>query len=297
MPEQLRFEVPPRFDGALAKHFLRNHCKLSARMITRLKQEKDGIMMNGKILRTVDKVESGAEVIITLPEEASEYIEPVAGELSILYEDSYLLIIDKQPYMPVHPVKQHQTDTLANIVASYMKDRGERYVFRCHNRLDRNTSGIVVIAKDKFTINLLKNNTEKTYIALVHGELSGSGTIDEPIGLMNGSKIVRQVSPDGSRAVTHYTSLFSSPECSVVRLRLETGKTHQIRCHMSYIGHPLLGDDLYGGRTDIIPRHALHCRKIKFAHPVTNEAMIIKSAVPEDMLEAMNRYNIKNIDD
>lgn len=283
MPEKLFFTVPEQYDGAQAKFFLRGCCGLSARMITHLKREKDGILMNGKNLRTIDRVEKGMTIEIALPEEASEFIEPVSGELDIIYEDAFILAINKPPYMPVHPVKQHQTDTLANLVEYYNKNRGESFVFRAHNRLDRNTSGIVIIAKDKFTINKLKGNTRKYYTAFVHGEMSGSGTIDEPIGLLPDSKIRRHVIPGGARAVTHYEVLSGGRSFSVLRLWLETGRTHQIRCHLSHLGHPLLGDDLYGGNTEYIDRQALHCGEISFIHPVTNKKTVLRADLPEDM--------------
>ena len=259
MAETLKFTVPEEYDQKPAKWFLKGYCSVSTRMITLLKREKEGILMNGKILRTVDPVTAGAQVIINLPEEESSFIEPVEGEPEVVYEDNYLLVVNKPPYMPVHPVKQHQTDTLANIVAFYSQNRGESYVFRALNRLDRNTSGLVMICKDKFTVFKLKHLVEKTYFALVHGEMSGSGTVSAPIGLLEGSKIVRRVIDSGAPAVTHYEVLYSNKEYSFVRLILETGKTHQIRCHMAHLGHPLLGDDLYGGKAELISRQALHC--------------------------------------
>lgn len=283
MPRQLKFTVPQHFDGKPAKWFLKDYCTLSTRMITQLKRENEGILMNGKILRTIDTVVAGAEVVISLPDEDSPFITPTEGELNIVFEDEHLLIVNKPPYLPVHPVKQYQTDTLANYAAFYSKSRGESYVFRALNRLDRNTSGLVMIAKDRFTVNKLKHRVEKIYYALVHGELYGSGTVTAPIGLLPDSKIVRHVLPDGAPAITHYEALYSSKEFSFIKLRLETGKTHQIRCHMSSLGHPLLGDDLYGGSTDLIPRQALHCAEMTFCHPVTEERIHLKTELPEDM--------------
>lgn len=283
MAERLFFTVPAECGGMTAKWFLKGRCGLSTRMITRLKREKDGILMDGKILRTVDQVRAGAEIVISLPGEEFSFIEPVEGVLDIVYEDNCLLAVNKPPEMPVHPVKQHQTDTLANIVTWYAAQKGESYVFRTHNRLDRNTSGLVLMAKDKYSVNLLKNQVHKTYLALVHGSLSGEGVIDAPIGLRDGSKIVRCVREDGSPSVTHYRSLFHSTEYSLLSLWLETGRTHQIRCHMSSLGHPLLGDDLYGGSTERIRRQALHCAEMAFSHPVTGERLLLKAPVPEDL--------------
>lgn len=283
MPEKLRFTVPAAYDQKQAKLFLKGYCGLSTRMITSLKRETEGIVSNGKILRTVDTVRAGQVVTVTLPEEESPYIEPVEGEPEIVFEDSHLLIANKPPFMPVHPVKQYQTDTLANGVVAYSLSRGERYVFRAVNRLDRNTSGLVMIAKNRFTVNRLKNCVHKTYLAAVHGEITQDGTVSAPIGLQEGSKIVRCVTAEGTPAVTHYAVLYSEREYSLLRLWLETGKTHQIRCHMSYLGHPLLGDDLYGGTRERINRHALHCAKMCFRHPVTGEDITVQAALPQDM--------------
>ena len=283
MPETLFFTVPLAYDGKPAKQFLKGCCALSTRMITSLKREKEGIMRNGKILRTVDPVFEGEQVVIHLPGEASSLIVPTEGALSIMFEDAFLLIVNKPPYMPVHPVKQYQTDTLANRVMWYSCTHGEQYVFRAVNRLDRNTSGLVLIAKDRFTVNKLKNGVQKTYLALVHGEMNGAGTVRAPIGLLENSKIVRQVVAQGAPAVTHYTAVYSSEEYSALKLWLETGKTHQIRCHMAYLGHPLLGDDLYGGTRDRMLRHALHCAHMEFVHPVTGALVTVKAPLPEDM--------------
>lgn len=283
MAEVLCFTVPPDCGGMNAKWFLKSHCGLSTRMITRLKREKDGIMMNGKILRTVDRVEAGAEILIHLPQEENSFLEPVKGELDIRFEDSHLLVVNKPPYMPVHPVKQHRTDTLANRVAWFAAQKGEPFIFRAHNRLDRNTSGLVLLAKDKFTVNALKGQVHKVYFALVHGKMQGSGTVSAPIGLHDDSQIVRHVVSEGSPAVTHYEVLYSTKEISMLRLVLETGKTHQIRCHMRHLGHPLLGDDLYGGSLEQISRQALHCGEMTFSHPVTGETVTVQAPIPEDM--------------
>ena len=290
MSEQLSFTVPPDCDGMAAKTFLRWRCGISTRMITRLKREKDGILMDGKKLRTVDPISSGSVITVTLPEEEMS-IEPVKGALNIVFEDAHLLALNKPPFMPVHPVKQHQTDTLANRVAYYAAQRGEDYVFRALNRLDRNTSGLVLVCKDRFCINKLKGAVEKTYLALVHGRVEQQGTVDLPIALRDGSKIVRCTSPDGKPAVTHYRPLSVFDDISLIELKLETGRTHQIRCHMSSIGHPLLGDDLYGGSPELISRQALHCAEMRFVHPVTGETVSLNVMMPDDMQAVIDISN------
>ena len=292
MPEQLKFSVEEKHDNMQAKRYLKQVHGLSTRLITRLKNTPDGILMDGKLLRAVDFVKAGAVITVNLPDEQSEYIEPIEGKLDILYEDSFILAVNKPPFMPVHPVKQHQTDTLANIVVYYAQKRGESYVFRAHNRLDRDTSGIVLIAKDKFTINILKNGVKKTYTALVHGKIGHGGTIAKPIGLLDDSKMVRHVLSEGTPAITHYAPIAFNEQATLLKLQLETGKTHQIRCHMSSMGHPLVGDDLYGGKSDFINRQALHCGTVEFTHPVTSEIITVTAPLPNDIENAVKQYNI-----
>ena len=144
---------------------------------------------------------------------------------------------------------------------------------------------MVMIAKDRFTVNKLKNRVHKTYCAFVHGEVKEGGTVCAPIGLKEDSKIVRHVLESGAPAITHYEAVDSNKEISLLKLWLETGKTHQIRCHMAYLGHPLLGDDLYGGSRELIRRHALHCEKMEFCHPVTGEAIEVRAEMPDDFRE------------
>ncbi|MCH5297109.1 MAG: RluA family pseudouridine synthase [Ruminococcus sp.] len=282
MDNKLIFTVPEEYDNKKAIIFLKEKCGLSARMITRLKRISNGITMDGKLLRTVDYVKSGMTVEILLPNEEMQ-IEPIEGKLDIVYEDKYFLIVNKPPFMPVHPVKQHQSDTLANIVSFYCNNRRESYTFRAINRLDKDTSGLVIIAKDRFCANAMKGITQKTYYALCHGRLEGSGTVSAPIGLLEDSKMVRHILKDGPKAVTHYKSVYADNDYSLLELQLETGRTHQIRCHMASLGHPLLGDDLYGGTLEYIMRQALHCGTVEFVHPVTNNMITVSADIPNDM--------------
>ena len=202
MDRSLFFVVPDSCNGMNAQQFLRYECNLSARMITRLKRENNGILMDGKILRTVDDVIAGKTVVINPPVESS-MIEAVEGTLDIAFEDEHFLIVNKPPFMPVHPVKQHQSDTLANLVTYYMQSKGESYVFRAINRLDRDTSGLVIIAKNRFIANAMKGKIDKIYFALCHGKLEDNGTVNAPIGLTAESKMVRFVIPQGQPAITH----------------------------------------------------------------------------------------------
>lgn len=286
MDNILIFTVPKEYDGVICKEFLKKHCKISSRLITKLVRTENGITRDGKLIRTIDSVNFGDKIEINLPSDNNE-IEPVSGELDIKFEDKHILVVNKPPNMPVHPTKNHQRDTLANIVRYYALSKGEDYTFRAINRIDRDTSGLVLIAKDRFTANGLKG-LYKEYTAVCQGNIVEDGTVDKNIRLKPDSKMVREVNKDGARAVTHYYVLARNKEYSLVRCILETGRTHQIRCHMSYLGYPLAGDDLYGGELDKISRQALHCSYLKFIHPVTKQTIEIMSELPEDMNSLLN---------
>ena len=277
-----RFFVSEDHEGKSVKTFLRKTCGLTARTMTLLKYSDMGITRNGIELRAHDILHQGDELSLTLPEDQNDIVA-VKGDLDILYEDDHLLIVNKPPNMPVHPTKIHQEDTLANIVAYYQQSRGENYAFRAVNRLDKDTSGCVIIAKDRIAYSLVKPTVKKTYIAVCEGLISDAGTVDAPIALSPGSKIRRCVHGDGAEAITHYHPISRSSSHTMLELWLETGRTHQIRCHMSWLGYPLAGDDLYGGGTELINRQALHCKTVSFQHPVSREMILIDTEIPEDI--------------
>lgn len=286
MPELLRFIVEEKYNDTNAGRYLRTVCRLSARTLALLKRTTGSILCNGKLLRTIDKIYTGDIIEITLPSEKNE-ITPVEGDLDIIYEDEFLIVVNKLFGMPVHPVKVHQEDTLANIIA--YKYMNSEFVFRASNRLDRDTSGAVIIAKDRHTASLLqKTEIEKHYTAVCHGIPDECGTVDAPIALREDSKIVRTVCEDGQKAVTHYKVIKKLKDSAVLDLWLETGRTHQIRCHMSYIGHPLFGDDLYNGSKELISRQALHCKSVAFIHPVSGEYLSLTTELPFDISQLIN---------
>lgn len=282
------FTVPLECDGMNANVFLRKHCNVSARMITRLKREKDGIIRDNQLLRTIDTVHFGDVVILNMPVDKNDII-PVKGKLDILFEDESVIIIDKPYNMPVHPTKVHQRDTLANYLVYMQKQRGKSYTFRAINRLDKDTSGIVVIAKDRYSASNLFGTLNKTYFAVCEGLIFGSGTIDKPIKLLEGHTIQRTTADDGARAVTHYKAVEHSKNHTLLEINLETGRTHQIRCHFSSINHPLAGDDMYGGALSFIKRQALHCGAVDFIHPITKKRTEIKSHLPCDIQDILNK--------
>ena len=280
------FTVEAGNDGQNVKTFLRRNCGLTARSMTVLKKSGMGITRCGDLLKAHDVLYAGDRIEIRLPEEQSE-IEPVDGMPPILFEDDRLLAVDKPAFMPVHPVKDHQLDTLANRVSAYQQSRGESYTFRALNRLDKDTSGCVIIAKDRIAYTLTQPTVKKRYFAVCEGIIGESGIIDSPIALEDNSKIKRCVRADGARAVTHYKPIQNGNGHTLCELWLETGRTHQIRCHMSSIGHPLAGDDMYGGSLSFIERQALHCESVSFIHPVTKEAIELHTDIPEDFLKIL----------
>ena len=249
--------------------------------MTLLKKEGLGITREGELLYAIDVVHTGDAIMLNLPADQND-IEPIQGELNILYEDDYLLIVNKPANMPVHPTKIHQLDTLANIVSDYQQSRGEHYTFRALNRLDMDTSGCVIIAKDRITYSIVLPTIHKTYIAVCEGELSDDGVINAPIALEEHSKIKRCVREGGAEAITRYHPFAHGSDHTMCKVVLETGRTHQIRCHMSHIGHPLAGDDLYGGSLELIKRQALHCRTVELIHPITREKLILHADIPKE---------------
>lgn len=277
------FTVSEQNDGQSLRTFLRRECGISARSLTLLKYSDMGISRNGEEVRARDRLRQGDIISLTLPPDTNE-IPPVPGELDILYEDEYILIVNKPPYMPVHPTKVHQMDTLANIVSYYQMNKGEHYAFRALNRLDKDTSGCVIIAKDRISYALVKDSIKKCYVAVCEGIIKDGGVIDEPIALEEGSKIKRCVCTDGAAAVTYYEPISYGNGHTMVELSLETGRTHQIRCHMSHIGHPLAGDDLYGGSMEHIQRQALHCKTVSLLLPVTKERITVDTDIPSEFL-------------
>lgn len=252
-------------------------------MLTKLKREENGITRNGEIVRTVDMVFNGDVIVLKIND--SSFLEPnPALEVPVAFENEHLVIFDKSAGMPVHPSVKHQGDTLGNYFAALYPE----LTFRAVNRLDKDTSGLVVIAKNAFSANILQKSCTKTYYAVVHGVTDISGTINAPIARERESIIVRCVREDGQPAVTNYKRIAHNEKYSLLEINLETGRTHQIRVHFSHIGHALAGDDLYGGKRDDISRQALHCGVMSFRNPLTDDIITVKSDIPDDMKNLMN---------
>lgn len=283
MPE---FVVEPSLDGISVKNFLRRHCEVSARLLARLKRVENGITANGKPVRSVDILRSGDVVRLIFPAD-ERLITPVALPVEVVYEDDAIIVFNKPPHMPVHPVHEHRLNTLANAAAFYSRQKGESYAFRAVNRLDSDTSGLVLAAKTGYAHTFLIGHTKKLYVALCEGELTGSGTIDAPIRIKPGHTVQREVGEGGVRAVTHYRAERYADGHTLLSVTLETGRTHQIRTHFSSIGHPLAGDDLYGGSRKYFSRQCLHCARLELTHPITRETLILEKT-PEDWLTILH---------
>lgn len=331
------------------KDYLRKKFSFSSRLITKIKKNH-GVYINGRSVPGWIVPEEGDILTVKIPAEKSNF-RPCDIPISVLYEDSDLLIIDKQPGIIVHPTASHPDNTIANGVTKYINDTGQMFKLRFVNRLDRDTSGVLVIGKnshcqDKISKQMKENLVEKKYIALVHGIIEEEeGTIDLPIGRPEDIGIKRKVMKEGLPCVTHYrvlerfcpdpskpsnppdrtaldTGIYEKwqeqqkqflaenpdkaelydylakndepnqivhpPGFTLLELKLETGRTHQIRVHTSFIGHPIAGDTLYGTASDIIGRQALHGRRLTLFHPVTGKELSVEAPVPEDIKKALD---------
>ncbi len=274
---KINFEITELQSGFRIKDFLKNF-GVSSALLTKLKKTENGILLNGSFARAIDVLKSGDRLQISV-ENSGHMPVPADLPVFVLYEDEDILAVDKPPFMPVHESRNHRVDTLSNAVSNYIR---EDTAFRAVYRLDRDTSGIVLIAKHELSAAKLAGKIQKDYYAVVTGILLESGTVALPIKRLDESIIKRCISADGEHAVTHYEIISTKNGTTLLKLNLETGRTHQIRVHLSHIGHPLLGDTLYGGDERFINRQALHCRDIYFMHPITEKPIHITSPFPND---------------
>lgn len=274
----------------------------SRSIIIELKKTEQGIRKNGQHATVKDILACNDQLEINLIEEVKENIVPKTNkngiELEVLYEDEDILVLNKPSDTPIHPSINNYDNTLANAVAAHYQMQGKKYTFRCINRLDRDTTGTTIIAKNMLSASILgckmkAYHLKRTYIALVEGITEEKGIIDLPIGREEGSIIKRRVDQEnGKHAITHFKRLnvieVDKKLVSLVALTLETGRTHQIRVHMSAIGHSLLGDFLYNAENHMLSRQALHAAKIIFEHPITGEELEIIAPLPEDMKQLIH---------
>lgn len=261
----------------------------SRHALTLLKQTEGGILCNGKEVYLSQPLRKGDRMDLFLKEEVPEEIEPVELPFGIVYEDDDLMVVDKPADMPVHPSMKNHDNTLANAAAWYGRTKGDSFVYRCVNRLDRDTTGLLILAKHILSATGLygqmrAREIRRTYLAIVKGMIREEGTIDLPVGRKEDSAIERMIDLEhGERAVTHYRPVRQGKDWTLIECRLETGRTHQIRVHMSSFGHPLIGDFLYGSREEQMPRQALHSWKLSFVHPIMGRPMEFVSPLPPDM--------------
>lgn len=266
-----------------------NEFQFSSRLMSKLIKNKK-IYLNNSFCDTRKSINYNDEIVVDLSgKENNSNIVATNMDLDIIYEDDWFLVVNKQPGIAVHQSSLHYSDSLSNGIKFYFDKIGLKKKIRVVNRLDYNTSGIVVFAKceyihEQFSKQMMQHIFQKEYLCIINGFLDNScGIIDLPIGRKQGSIIERCIDKNGQKSITHYEVLKTFSDYSLVKCILETGRTHQIRVHFSAIGHPLLGDTLYGTASDLINRQALHSNKIDLIHPITKEHLSFESLLPNDM--------------
>ncbi|HJH50501.1 RluA family pseudouridine synthase [Merdimonas faecis] len=290
MNRTISYDIDSHSEGLRVEQFLRRK-GYSAQNLSTIKRMPESILVNGVHYYMKQTLKAGDRLLVRIQEtESSRNIPPVCAPLSVVYEDEDLIVINKPAGMPIHPSLNNYTNSLANALAWYYQQQGKPFIFRCCNRLDRDTSGLTVVAKHLVSGNILSTMTKKKevrreYLAVVRGHIvPESGTISAPLARKGGTIIERVVDFDrGEPAVTHYHLIQEANGHSLVALQLETGRTHQIRIHLKHLGFPLVGDYLYNPDMEYISRQALHSFRLSFPHPITGEAMDFTAPLPEDM--------------
>lgn len=279
--------------GMKVKTYLMKELLMSNDLIRQVR-ENQGVNLNGKVPFLSDKIETGDRITVCLRcAFGSSDLVPYPHNLSILYEDPWIIAVDKSPFMVVHPLTNEENNTLANIVRHWQMIKHEDYTIRPVSRLDRNTSGVVLFAKNSYIQHVLQLQSgtglfQKEYLALVEGSLPVShDIITSKIGRKPGSIIEHQVSDTGKDAITEYFVIKQYKSFALIRIRLFTGRTHQIRVHMDSIGHPVTGDRLYGDQASShrVVRQCLHAYQIQFEHPIYKNIVKVKSFLPKDIQE------------
>ncbi len=290
MDRTITYTIEKEDDGLRVELFLRRR-GFSRQNLVEIKRMPKSIMVNGEHYYMRQQLKEGDQLEVRISEvESSEKIPAVYHPLDIVYEDEDIMVINKPADMPIHPSMNNYYNSLANALAYYFEQQGKPFIFRCSNRLDRDTSGLTIISKHLVSASILaeqvaKREVHREYLAISRGSVTPkSGTIDVPLGRKDSSIIERTVDWEkGERAVTHYKVVEEANGHSLISLKLETGRTHQIRIHMKHIGYPLVGDYLYNPDMEWIGRQALHSHKMAFHHPITKEYMEFTAEIPKDM--------------
>lgn len=280
--------------GLRVEQFLRRK-RYSGQNLSEIKRMPKSILVNGVHYYMRQELSKGDHLQVRICEtQNSEKIPPTKLPLDIIYEDEDLLVLNKPAGMPIHPSLNNYTNSIANALAYYFQSQGKPFIFRCCNRLDRDTSGLTIVSKHLVSGSILSDMTKycevhREYLAIARGSVTPSeGTIQAPLGRKEGTIIERTVDWEhGEDAVTHYKVVKEANGHSLVSLRLETGRTHQIRIHMKYLGYPLIGDYLYNPDMEYMTRQALHSHHMEFTHPITGEHMSFTAPLPEDMARVM----------
>lgn len=277
------------------KDLLIDKLNFSVRSISKMKRERT-VTVNGVFRKPSLDVKSGETVEIKIDEEMASFVPQKMDNMDILYDDFDIIMVNKPPFMVVHPTKSHADMTMANGVTDFVISKGEKVRIRFVNRLDMNTSGLVIVAKNAYAHHIMstdmsENAVEKKYIAVVKGIIENDhGTINAPIYRPTDDSIKRVVDDRGQESITHYNVIERLNDATVVELKLETGRTHQIRVHLSHIGHGIIGDELYGYVDEkLIKRQALHAYSLKFMQPRTREELEFKAEIPEDMMSLIEK--------
>ena len=297
MKKYNNFTVAPEHTGLTVEQYINTVLQYSRRSVQRLTRQK-GIQLNNSAAFLKRQVKSGDIIKIRIPDETVA-ITPEEGGIDILYEDSFLFVVNKPPYQLVHPAGRTVSGTTANYLAWYCQENGLGITVRPIHRLDRNTSGCVLFATDARTQYLLEeqmkqNRLSRIYQALVKGILPAeSGTFDMPIGPHPSQPNRRRVCQDGESAITHYRVLEQYGGFSLAELTLQTGRTHQIRVHLAAAGYPVVGDSMYGEPSRLIRRQALHASAITFHHPDNKKITTVRAPMPTDFLQALTAVNCK----
>lgn len=291
MERHIEYIITNEFHNKTIEQFLKGK-GYPHQAIVQLKKTQEGIKRNNIWAYVNEKLVTGDILSLHLVEDVNDTsILPLYVPLDILYEDEDLLVLNKAANMPIHPSMNHHEGTIANGLLYYFQEKGEDFTFRCINRLDRDTSGLTIVAKHLLSAGILSRQVsnreiKRTYRAICQGKAPVSGTIDAPIARAFDSTIERCVDyQNGEKAITHYTRIDYDEEkdVSLLELRLETGRTHQIRVHLKHIGHPIIGDFLYNPDFRLCDRQALHSYSLSFIHPLTQKEMHFTSPLPEDL--------------